>query len=452
MVLTRNPDGNPDREQDAEIRENGLPGGRDRGQVEQVRLPETQQQAGDRQHGNRQHQRPSELLQAGEQPAHGISPAFALARSARTAGASAASTARAASARHSASVRRRTASLIAGMAPGAAEVLQRPVRRAAALPPARTPAPAHRYRATRRAGGCADVPDQVQHRGMQCVEPLRQKRVRAVDRQHVLAQVIGADREEIRMRSQPRRVHRRGRRLDHDADLDVGVPAGTRRDLAHQRAHGLDFPRLVHHRQQDPAAASGSHGQDGRELRAQDVRPPQAGADAAQAQRGIVLPRHRQERDRLVAAGVERPHHDRAAGHRVRDRLVLRELFRRVGRRAALEKQELGAQQSDTLGTGRHRGAGLRRRADVRPDGDSLAVRSTTVESRFIPEARALALAVGDAQGQLRKLRRAGGNPDVTALRIHDDGRTVGHGRAATGRRRRASAGRARRQGSRHAR
>ena len=163
---------------------------------------------------------------------------------------------------------------------------------------------------------------------MQGVEPVRQERVRAVDRQHVLGQVVGADREEIRMRREPRRVHGGGGRFDHDADRDARIAARARRDLAHQRAHRLDLGGLVDHRQQDPAAAGGPHGQDGRELRAQDVRAPQAGADAAQPERRIVLVRHREERDRLVAAGVERAHHDRAAGHGVRNRLVLRELLR----------------------------------------------------------------------------------------------------------------------------
>ncbi len=66
VVLARDADGDSDREQYAEVREYCLAGSRDCRQVQQVRLAEPQQQAGDRQYRDRQHQRPSELLQARE--------------------------------------------------------------------------------------------------------------------------------------------------------------------------------------------------------------------------------------------------------------------------------------------------------------------------------------------------------------------------------------------------
>src|SRR5205823_10614371 len=59
-----------DREQQPEVREDGLARRGHGGRVEQVGLPHTQQQARDRQHRDGQHQGAAHLLQAGERRLH----------------------------------------------------------------------------------------------------------------------------------------------------------------------------------------------------------------------------------------------------------------------------------------------------------------------------------------------------------------------------------------------
>src|SRR5688572_9272829 len=121
MVLAGDADRDADCEQDPEIGEDRLARGGDGRQVEEIGLSEAQQEAGNRQDCDRQHQSAPELLQAGEPALHGVGSASASAMSARTAAASCAASARSARARHSISVRRRNASLIAGMAAGTAD-------------------------------------------------------------------------------------------------------------------------------------------------------------------------------------------------------------------------------------------------------------------------------------------------------------------------------------------
>jgi hypothetical protein len=64
MILARKTDADTDGEQQSEVREYGVSGGRHRCPVQQVRLPEAQQQSRDGQHGNGQHQGPTELLES----------------------------------------------------------------------------------------------------------------------------------------------------------------------------------------------------------------------------------------------------------------------------------------------------------------------------------------------------------------------------------------------------
>ena len=60
--------------------------------------------------------------------------------------------------------------------------------------------------------------DQREHPGIQRVGQRGQLVVAALGRQRVLGEVVGADREEVDVRGEGRRLQRGGRHLDHDPD------------------------------------------------------------------------------------------------------------------------------------------------------------------------------------------------------------------------------------------
>ena len=66
VILARQPDGDPHREEQPEIVEDRLPRRPHHRQIEQVRLSEPKQQGRDRQHRDRQHQRAADSLQLGK--------------------------------------------------------------------------------------------------------------------------------------------------------------------------------------------------------------------------------------------------------------------------------------------------------------------------------------------------------------------------------------------------
>ena len=201
-----------------------------------------------------------------------------------------------------------------------------------------------------------------------------------VDREQVLREVVGSDREEIRVRREARRADRRGRCFDHDADRNAGIAVHGRGKLADHLPHGFDFGDVVDHRKQDLAAAGRAQRKDRGELRAQELRLPEARANAAQAQRRIVLGRHREKGNRLVAARVQRSHDNGPARERIHHFLVLPCLLRGIRRLEAIEKQELGAEQPASF-RARSDGSGcLRGRAHVGQYFDALAVRRAAVE------------------------------------------------------------------------
>ena len=81
------------------------------------------------------------------------------------------------------------------------------------------------------------------------------------------------------------------------------------------------------------AAGRGIRFGEGGELLAQDVLAAPQGADAAQAQRRVLLVRVVEERERLVGAGIEHAHDDLLAGER-REQL-------RVGLALLLDRRRL---------------------------------------------------------------------------------------------------------------
>ena len=82
---------------------------------------------------------------------------------------------------------------------------------------------AQRDRRLRFVAGFNDMRDQVDHRRMQRVIEMRHGVVAAVDRQRVLNQVVGADRQKIEALGEGLNDQCGGRNFNHAADLDLAV-------------------------------------------------------------------------------------------------------------------------------------------------------------------------------------------------------------------------------------
>ena len=102
-----------------------------------------------------------------------------------------------------------------------------------------------------------------------------------------------------------------------------------------------------------------------RELGGEYVRALERQADPADAEEGVVLRRHRQGRQRLVGARVERAHDQRPPVERDRDPPQGLGLLVLVGELGRAQEQELGAQQADALGAQLDRAGGLAGAAEV---------------------------------------------------------------------------------------
>ena len=165
----------------------------------------------------------------------------------------------------------------------------------------------------------------------------------SIHREGVLRQVVGPDREEVRLFGEDIREQRRGCRFDHDPDryrwhaeiatdgLDHvagGGPFGERRD--HRKHHGHS------------ARARGT--QDRAQLRFEHVTAVQQQPDPALAEKRVGLGPDWQVRQRLVPADVQRADDENALWtQRPSDRFVGARLLLFVGRRAPLHEQEFGA-------------------------------------------------------------------------------------------------------------
>ena len=149
--------------------------------------------------------------------------------------------------------------------------------------------------------------DQPQHRRRQPVHLRREPGMTAIHRERVLREIVRADRKEVHL------AWRTGRPSAPPTATSTMMPASMRR-------HAEPLPLLFEHRRAPPATrrASQSSGtsprrcrraraEDRAQLRAQQLGTIQQHADAALAEKRIVLARHRQVRQRLVAADVERP-------------------------------------------------------------------------------------------------------------------------------------------------
>jgi len=125
---------------------------------------------------------------------------------------------------------------------------------------------------------------------MHAIDARRELRVATIHRERVLREVVGADREEIDFGGELVGEQRRRRGLDHHAQRDGGY-AEFRALLVEHAPDGAHLGDVRDHRQQYAARAAGT--QQRPQLRLEQVRAPQAGADAAQAERRVLLRRHR---------------------------------------------------------------------------------------------------------------------------------------------------------------
>ena len=148
----------------------------------------------------------------------------------------------------------------------------------------------------------------------------------------------------------------------------------ARARLVEQRARRAHLGQRGDHREHHLDRVLGGDAQDRAQLRGEDLRALEREADAAHAEERVGLGRHGQGRQRLVGAGVERAHDERAAVERHGDLAQGLDLLVLVGQLRAVEEEELGAQQADALGAQLDRGGGLGGGAEVGEDLDARAV------------------------------------------------------------------------------
>ena len=155
----------------------------------------------------------------------------------------------------------------------------------------------------------------------------------------------------------------------------------------------------------------GGDAQDRPQLRPEQVGPGEREADPAAAEERVVLGLLAQEGQRLVGAGVERPHDQRAAVERGGDLAQHGDLLVLVRRLGAVEEEELRAQQADALGALLDRLARLRGAADVREHLDAAAVGQLSRLGGAGEQRLALGRGGVAALGLLARRRRRRGRP-----------------------------------------
>ena len=151
----------------------------------------------------------------------------------------------------------------------------------------------------------------LQHRRMQGIGAARQLWMAAIHGQSVLRQVVAADRQEIDLAQQAGRHERRGGRLDHGAQLDGALNAEFGREFFDDGPHGEDFRHIGDHGMSSRTLPAGCTCSAARSWVRMQIGPRKGGANAAQAQRRILLRGQRQIAQRLVAAHVHQPQDQR---------------------------------------------------------------------------------------------------------------------------------------------
>ncbi len=180
---------------------------------------------------------------------------------------------------------------------------------------------------------------------MQAIGLRRQLRMAAVDGQAVLGQVIGADAEEVHLACEYRCQQRCRGHFDHDADLQVAYFDLFAQTL-HHVTRGTPFLHRTDHGEHDPQRATIGRGEQGAQLGFENLRALQAQANATHTEEGVFLGRHRPVWQGLVAADIQRTHHQRAPVQRIEHAPVLALLRGVIRRLGMLHEHQLGAQQA----------------------------------------------------------------------------------------------------------
>ena len=298
--------------------------------------------------------------------------------------------------------------------------------------------------------------DQPQHRRVQRVDPRRRRRIAAIGGERILAEVVGADREEIGLggeagrRARPRPASRSSRRAAPASTPSASAASSSAARTARSSPTSTTIGTMI--RTSPPGAArriarSWARSRSGRR---------EAEPDAAQAERRIVLRRHGEIGQRLVAAGVERADDQRPAGQA---------RARRPHRRAACSssdgavravvEQEFGAQQAAAFGAGGDR-APRRRPTEARLAKISMRVPSAMRQSSAAAAASAArraacaidALPRAALERRRRRARRRASRRSASRITVG----ALGDRSTLVARPRPASARPPRRPGSRHAR
>ena len=218
--------------------------------------------------------------------------------------------------------------------------------------------------------GLHRLPQQLQHRGMERVGEPRHPCVSTLRGQRVLREVVRPDGQEVGVGGQRRRPERRRRDLDHGSSRELvpGSLAAATELVARQRQLGQRGAPLGaggDHREQHADRVERGDAQDGAELHPEELGPGQAEADGALSEVGIALARQGEVGQRLVAAGVERPHGEWTPPQRLGGLEVERDLLLLARGLAPVEEEQLGAEDAHPLGAVHHRRPGVSRRADV---------------------------------------------------------------------------------------
>ncbi len=263
------------------------------------------------------------------------------------------------------------------------------------------------------------------HRVVEVRHPL----VAAVDGQRVHGQVVGADGEEIADLGERVGGERRARHLDHHAERRQGH--GDIGTASMQAAGGAaeDFPRRPNlgnagdEGQQDAHRPDHAGPQDGAELRFQEIRPGQRPADAAHAERrGGAQPEFPGERiDADLAAEVRRADGDRLPLRALDDVAENLELLVLPRWRAAVDEQELAAQEADAGSAHLGHHVHLDGQLDVRLQGDLDAIAGHRPALGQPAEAPPFALAFAAAMAERGGAFRRRIDDDAAALAIDQD-------------------------------
>ena len=194
---------------------------------------------------------------------------------------------------------------------------------------------------------------QLQHRRVQRIVQMRHGFIGTVDRQRVLDQVIGADRQEIDIFEEHAGGEGRRRHLDHGSEQDLAIDHALVIQLLARRFQHLqgltDFTLMGQHRDQHMNAPKGRSTQDGAQLGQEHGRLGQAPADGAQAQRRIQVRGIRHAViQRLVGSHIDGAYRQRQALHAFQRLTVGTILFFFVRMMLlASHEQEFAAEQAD---------------------------------------------------------------------------------------------------------